>query len=191
MESEKKDFNGLKKHSVHLLPLLKNQRRETLEYTLNLSDFQGAFPRTTNLYKADKAMLEAICNNLSEDFISGNVIHESSDLGLTHKAIIKHRNGSILIFDGLYLRITRVLNDCPFNLSDLLSLTGVPDSEFKLKSDFVNQCVKPLYPEVSEYGYFYSYYTIDEADFGRIGLTRVNNAQARIFINDPHMFRNS
>lgn len=187
MESEKKEFKGLKKHTVCTLPLLKDQRKESLEYTLtSSSDFSSSFPRTTHLYKSDKAMLEAICEKVGGNFIYANILHESSDLGLVYKIVIKHKNGHVFVFDGLYLRITQVLSNNYFNLSDLLSLAGEPVVEYNIISSFVNQFVKSLYPEAVQYSIPYSYYTIDEVDFEQIGLTR--NIQAVLILNYPNYF---
>ncbi|WP_269850854.1 hypothetical protein [Methanosarcina horonobensis] len=189
MESEKKEFKGLKKHTVCTLPLLKDQRKESLEYTLTSnSDFSSSFPRTTHLYKSDKAILEAIYEKIGGSFISANVLHESSDLGLVYKIIIEHENGYTLVFDGLYLRITKILSDDHFTLPDLLPLAGEPVIEYNIISSFVNQFVKPLYPEAVQYSVPYSYYTIDEVEFKKISLTRINNEQAVLILNYPNYF---
>lgn len=189
MENEKKEFKGLKKHTVCTLPLLKDQRKESLEYTLtSSSDFSSSFPRTTHLYKSDKTTLEAICEKVGGSFMSANILHESSDLGLVYKIVIEHENGYVFAFDGLYLRITQVLSDDYFNLLDLLPLACEPAIEYNIIDSFVNQFVKPLYSKAIQYSIPNSYYTIDEVDFEKIGLTRINNAQAVLILNYPNYF---
>lgn len=194
MESKKSVFKGIKIHTISTFPLLRNERKESLKYTLGLiegPDDTNVFPRTTHLYKSNIELLEDIVRNitLNTNFYEPQIVHESSDLGLTYKIIAKHKEGSTLIFDGLYFRVTKILYSEPFNMQDLLPLTGVPRDEYHIIRDFITQCIKPSFPEESEYGHpLYSYYTIDETNWEEMGLKREGDAQARLILNDPNYF---
>ena len=193
METEEWDFKGIKKHTISTFPLLKDNRKENLETTLNLlnkDDSSNLFPRTTHLYKSDRDLLEEINRiiNLRSNFSSSEVIHNSSDLGLVFKIIAEHKSGSKLIFDGLYVRVTRIIKEGDFNLEDLLPITGVPRDEYNVIQDFIN-CVIQLFPNESKYGHpIYAYYTIDETNWEKVGLKSEGNAQGRIVIRDPNYF---
>lgn len=193
MEENEWDFKGIKRHTISQFPLIKDTRKESPEETLNLlkgEDSGGIFPRTTHIYKSDKEFLEDIHGiiNVQSKFISSEIVHESSDLGLVYKIIAEHESGSKLFFDGLSIRVTSIVNDDDFNIEDLLSMTGYPKDEYNVIQDLIT-CIKELFPDESEYGHsIYSYYSIDETNWEKVGLKRKGDAQGRIVIQDPNYF---
>lgn len=191
---EEWQFRGIKKHHIMQFPIIKNKRRETLEETLNGLSAEEAnyslFPRTTHLYKTDLKALKQILAEIkgNDNFISSSIIHSSSDLGLTHKIQAEHRNGATLLFDGLYIRVTRVITADTFNLGNLLQITGIPRDENDIINDFIS-CVHGIFPKENIFGHSqYKYYTVDETNWEKLGLRREGNAQLCLIINNPKYF---
>lgn len=188
-------IKGLKRHHLIQFPLLKEKRRESIKETLSgLSGEESHitnenhFPRTTHLYKSDTKMLLSIMNEISnnENFVSCEIIHESSDLGLTHYLHAEHRNGSSLFFDGLIIRVTREISSDTVKLDQLLSLTGVPRPEWDTITNFV-ECSKKVNDKQDIYGNsFYNYYTVTETNWKELGLKREGKAQICLNMFDPN-----
>ena len=64
---------------------------------------------------------------------------------------IEHKNGTIIVFDGISIRSSKIVNDKNIKMEDLLKETGYP-SDYDEINDF-NECIKkfrcsisPLYP---------------------------------------------
>lgn len=191
-KSEDWQISGIKKHNIMQFPTIRNKRRETMEQTLYAlsSEEPGywLFPRTTHLYKSDLEILRRILQEVkaNSNFTSSDMVHSSSDLGLTHKIQATHRTGAVLFFDGLYVRVTRAITSDEFNLSDLLPRTGIPKDEREVINDFTS-CVQKVFPKENIYGRrFYNYYTIDKTNWEKIGVQRQGDAQLRLVINDPN-----
>jgi hypothetical protein len=175
-------------------PVVKNTRRETAEKTLDIlsseSPNYGLFPRTTHLYRSNPQVLEKILSKMKDDtgFLSSEIIHSSSDLGLVYRIKAEHKSGATLFYDGLCFRITRIISTDEFNLDSLLSKTGAPKDEMEVFNDFA-KCVKYFFPEMNYFESSYGYYTINEANWESMGLRRQGEAHLRLVINDPRFFR--
>jgi hypothetical protein len=189
-------LKGIRKHNIMWFPILKSTRRETGEKTLDLLNSEsptpnyGLFPRTTHLYKSNRQVLEKILSKAKDDtsFLSFDIVHSSSDLGLVYKVKAEHKSGATLFYDGLCLRITRTISADEFNLDTLLSKTGAPRDEMEVFNDFA-RCVKYFFPEKEFFERSYSYYTIDETNWESLGLRRQGEAHLRLLIKDPRIFR--
>lgn len=196
-ESESWQFKGIKKHTVVPFQLLRKNRKETLEETLaelsseeSLTPNYSLFPRTTHLYRSDLATLEKIVSAIetSEKFTSSNILHSASDLGLTHKIQTAHQDEATMLFDGLHIRATRAVFTNGFKLDSLLEKTGVPKNEWEVINDFIS-CIQKVFPSEDIYGkLFYSYYTIEDANWEKLALRRQGDAQLRLVLNDPKYF---
>jgi hypothetical protein len=192
--AEEWQLRGIKKHYILLYPLIGDNRREKVEETLDhLSSEESnvsLFPRTTHLYKSDIQILEKLLSEIEQDnnFTSSCILHSSSDLGLTHKLKTEHRSGAILFFDGLYIRVSRMITTEPLNLENLLSKTGYPKYENEVTNEFIS-CVQKALPNSPPMGtWLYNYYTIDDANWEKMGLRREGNAQLRLILTDPNFF---
>jgi len=188
-------LRGIRQHYVMQFPIIIDKRKETFEETLKglsseepWSPNYSGFPRTTYFYKRDLGLLQMIAEKVgsNEKFTSVEVQHDASDLGLTHRIKAEHNSGAVLFFDGLYVRITRVVTTDTFELKDLLPRTGVPHERHSIIEDFIG-CVQKILPEQNIYGHsFYQYYTVDEANWEKLGLRREGDAQIRLVLNDPN-----
>lgn len=184
-------LEGIRKHTVIWFPVIRESRRETLEETLEslsseerLAPNYSHFPRTTYLYKSDTKALQEILFKLKHDpdFISSDILHSASDLGLTHRIKVTEKSGSILFFDGLCIRLTRTVSPERLNLEDLLSKTGVPQEEWKIINRFVDR-IREVLPDRNIES-TYSYYTVDNTNWEKLGLERKKDAQICLVIND-------
>jgi hypothetical protein len=188
-------LKGVRKHNIMWFSVVKNTRRETAEKTLDLLSSESltpnywAFPRTTHLYKSNRPVLEKILSKTKDDtsFLSADIVHSSSDLGLVYRIKAEHKSGATLFYDGLCIRITRIISVDEFNLDTLLSKTGAPRDEMEVFNDFAS-CVKHFFPEINYFESSYSYYTIDETNWDSIGLRRQGEAHLRLVIKDPSIF---
>src|SRR4030067_488474 len=180
----------LKQNTLMWFPIIRQNRKETVEQTLNnLSTYFEAYqPRTTHLFKSDRQVLEKILSKLQSNgnFTSSQIVHSSSDLGLTYKIEAAHKTGWLFVFDGFPIRATKPLFAGKFKLESLLSKTGVPHDDWKSFNDFTN-CVNEVFPD-KHVESSYSYYTVGETNWEKTGLRREGDAQLRLLINDPNYF---
>lgn len=180
-------LKGLKQNTLMWFPIIAQSRKETVEETLNISStyFDSYKPRTTHLFKSDTQVLEKILSRIqsNSNFTSSQIVHSSSDLGLTYKIEATHKTGWAFIFDGLQIRATKPLFTEKFKLETLLSKTGVPHDDWKSFNDFIN-CAKEVFPD-KYIESSYSYYTVEETNWEKIGLRREGDAQLCLIIKDP------
>lgn len=190
-------FEGIKKHHVILYPLIKNFRTESFEKTMNLLDTEdhfsniGYFPRTTHLYKSQTNILNDICQKVLENnaFISSEIVHSASDLGLPYKIKAVHSTKSILYFDGLHIRVTKEVSTEQFLITELSSKTRYPEYEWEVVNNFFD-CVRGVYPKEDIFGLSnYRYYTFTRTNWEQLGLKREGtpSPQVRLIINDPRI----
>jgi hypothetical protein len=181
-------LKGLKKNTLIWFPVIAQKRKESVEYTLNnFSTYFDAYkPRTTHLFKSDKQTLEKILPKIQSNgnFVASQILHSSSDLGLTHKLEAVHKNGWVFCFDGLQIRATKTIFLGELKLDTLLEKTGVPHEDSNTFNDFTN-CINEVFPNVNIES-SYSYYTVEETNWEKIGLRREGDAQLRLIVNDPH-----
>jgi len=150
----------------------------------------GHFPRTTHLYKSNLGLLDLIKEHVDSDpdFISCNIVHSASDLGLTHKIIAEHSSNAVVFYDGLFLRVTEEIASKPIQRDELLDNTGTPIYIWDALNGFAEH-VNAIVPDrILRANPHYTYYTIQEANWGRIGIRRSGNAQIKLVLNDPNYF---
>jgi len=187
-------FKGIKLHYLYQFPLLVEFRQESVKESLqvlyggaNHSNNQGYYPRTTHLYKANLDLFSKIVELLENDpnFSDIKIVHKSSDLGLTHHIQAEYLDGSILFYDGLLIKVTKIIYNSRFNISELLSLTGCSN----FSNDAINsffELIEQKIGTINRWGYSTCYYyTIDEINWDRLGLQRVGNPQILLKIIDP------
>ena len=194
LPEEGSELKGIKKHHVTMIPVYKINRKESYLETLNLFTSEGIegnlwiFPRTTHLYQRDLDILTKIKIkvNENENLENGNIEHVASELGFTHKIVFKHKSGSIITFDGLFLKCTQTITNESFSLQELLTRTGVPSSQHECIIEFEG-IIRDMFPErnlrANPHDY---YYTIDQTNFEKIGIKRGGRAQVRLTLNDPN-----
>ena len=90
-------LKGLKQNALMWFPVIAENRKESVNETLNTTDTYSNIyqPRTTILFESDKQILEKILSEIqtNSNFVSSQIVHSASDLGLTYKIEAMHKSG--------------------------------------------------------------------------------------------------
>ena len=180
------EFKGISRHSMLISTVLSNRIKSIEE---SLMDKYDLIPTPNQVYEENKELLERIKEYIKEDnnFRSVLIENKSSDLGFPYRMKIEHKNGTIIVFDGISIRSSKIVNDKNIKMEDLLKETGYP-SDYDEINDF-NECIKKNL-DVRYLRYTpYSYYTIKETNWEKIGI-KWNGQEGEIclIINDPNRF---
>ena len=179
-------FTGVKLHYLHVFSVLTN-RSETLEGTLQRD--HRTILGASRLYKADCQILSKIEEQLSQNgnFSSTQIIHSSSDLGLSHQLSTHHSDGAKIYFDGLIIRASYDISADSFDPKQILEKTGYPPMSSPAIYEFMQNVCKVL-PQAQPLGsWFRTYYTFDVVRWEKIPLTRIGEPQALLPVRDPNM----
>lgn len=180
-------FSGVKLHYLHVFPVLTN-RSETLEETLKKE--HRTILGASRLYKAEPQILSKIVERLNQNgnFSSTQIIHSSSDLGLSHQLSTKHSSGARIFFDGLIIRASFVISTDSFDTNQILEKTGYPQMNCPGIYEFM-QNVCEILPQAQPLGsWFQIYYTFDVVRWEKLPITRNGEPQVLLQIRDPNMF---
>lgn len=180
-------FSGVKLHYLHVFPVLIN-RTETLADTLKKE--HRTILGASRLYKADCQILSNIVArlNLNRNFSSTQIIHSSSDLGISHQVSTNHSSGAKIFFDGLIIRASFVISTDSFDPNQILEKTGYPQTNCPAVYEFM-QNVCEILPQAQPLGsWFQIYYTFDVVRWEKLQISRKGEPQVLLQIHDPNMF---
>jgi len=202
VNKENSPFTGLKLHNLDVYPYYEEHATQDIQSILRSTEdlkkrgifYELEYSPIVNLkFRVKTEFLTHICQILKDDnnFLSCDLVHQLSDIGLPNYLIAKHLNESILIFDGIIIRSTREITTQKIQINEILKTSGYPSLQSKAIDDFFQAIHKDnsKFPNHGIIGF--AYYTFTETDWDLLGLKREGEAQGCLYINDPHIITNT
>jgi hypothetical protein len=188
-----KSLNSLEKHQVgyFITPLF--TRRESIEETLAIFDAtrspaenSSILMRATHLYKAKPEKLEQLRQSLikNQSFVHVELLHQSSDIGLTHKIFARHKSGKELYYDGVVYRLTEVIHAEDFGLDEIEKLAGYQGSFDPVVVEFENS-LREIIPSLHMYSHTsLNFYTATPKSWEEVGIKAEGEPHLRLACKD-------
>ena len=185
-QAKKKPFKGIQLHHLIIFPMIERHSSFDIETIIN-SDYGK---RNSRFYKLDHVIFEGVLKDLkaSEKFKSSQILHKSSDLGLPYQLVTVFDDGTIISFDGMLIRATKNIHSQEFGISEILELTGYPDTVSAPVREFMEIAKKSTTDELYFGTNFHNYYTFNEIFWEQLPIKREGEPQCSLLIKDPHMF---
>lgn len=187
---DSKTLKDFERHQVgvFLIPLL--QRRESIEETLNLFDASneniGILSRATHLFKAKLEDFEPLRQVLlkNQEFIHVEVMHQSSDLGISYQILARHKSGKELYYDGVLYRLTEIIHASEFGLWEIEKLGGYKGSFDPVVLEFEKSLCE-IIPSLHVYSHTsYPFYTASLTKWDDIGFRVKGDPHLRLICRD-------
>jgi hypothetical protein len=191
-----KSLTDLEKHQVGTFATSFLVRRESIDESI--ADFDatrgtsrnsGLLMRATNLYRANPEKFEQLRQSLinNQGFVHVEVLHQSSDIGLTHKIFVRHKSGKELYYDGIVYRLTEIIYAGDFGLDELEKLAGYKTSFDPVVVEFENS-LREVVPSLHMYSHTsLSFYTALPKNWEELGIKAEGDPQLRLICKDMHI----
>jgi hypothetical protein len=191
-----KSLNNLEKHQVGTFTIPLFARRENIEETITIFDStrgpaenSSILIRATHLYMAIPEKLEQLRQSLlkNQNFVHVELLHQSSDIGLTHKIFVRHKSGKELYYDGIMYRLTEVIHADDFGLDEIEKLAGYKGSFDPIVVEFENSLMEviPL-PHIYSHSSL-NFYTASPKSWEEVGIKAEGDPHLRLACKDMNI----
>lgn len=191
-----KSLNNLEKHQVGTFTTSLFARRESVEETINLLDStrgpvgnSGYLMRATHLYKAEAEKFDQLRQSLikNQDFVHVEVLHQSSDIGLTHQIFVRHKSGKELYYDGIVYRLTEMIHTGDFGLDEIEELAGYKGNFDPVVVEFETS-LQEVIPSLHIYSHTsLSFYTASIKSWEEVGIKTEGDPHLRLACKDMNV----
>jgi hypothetical protein len=190
-------LNQLERHDIGWFNQCLLSRRESVEKTLETFDIMDSeinvshLSRATHLYKATFDIFENLREVLirNNEFVHVEILHESSDLGIPYKLIVKHSNGKQIAYDGVQFHVSELIHDSDFGLQDIEKFASYYDIHVEEVLWPFENSLREILTDLPMFTFpSYSFYTVTVINWEALGLHNGGNAHLRLVCTDKNVF---
>jgi hypothetical protein len=191
-----KSLHNLEKHQVGTFTTSLFSRRENVEETINFFEptrgstgNSGLLMRATHLYKAKTEKFEQLRQSLinNNNFVHVEILHQSSDIGLTHQVFVRHKSGKELYYDGVVYRLTEVIHEGDFGLDEIEKMAGYKGSFDPVVVEFETS-LQEVIPSLHMYSHTsLNFYTASPKSWEELGIKAEGDPHLRLQCNDMNI----
>jgi hypothetical protein len=189
-------LKNLERHDIGWFNCWLLSRRESIEDTLRLFDMTdlernvSLLSRTTHLYKATQKIFSNLRETLvrNNEFVHVEILHESSDLGVSYKILAKHSNGKQIVYDGIQFHVSELIRNEGFALQDIEKFAPYYDICVQNALAPFQNSLREVLSELPEFTFpSYSFYTAEVTNWEILGLRNGGNAHLRLICTDKNV----